>query len=232
MQYQFNAAQVNPAQTVTCPPLDWYMVIIAGEDVKENKEKSNIQLGFQIRVVDGPHKGSGVRDGMNLQNPNETTVRIAQQRLSAYAHVVGRLSFNDTRELHNLPFYAQLGPQKDDPKYGEIFAMRDLAGNEPGKQAQPSMPAPTQAQQQQPPANFGMQPTAPFGNPLQPQGQQNGFAPSAAAAPPAQVAGPFQGAPGNGAFGTNPATGASTAATASPSNWSQPPAQDKPAWMK
>lgn len=138
MRFTFDASTIDPNQMLEPLPLNWYHVTITREEIKETNGSAGKgqSLTFFLKVLSGPHAGREQRDQLNIDNPNPTTVRIAQQRLSAYAHVTGQVRFNDTAELFNKPFAARIGPQEDNPKYGEVFGLRDMQGNEPGRQHQ------------------------------------------------------------------------------------------------
>jgi hypothetical protein len=103
---------------------------------------SYLQLTFQI--IDGPNKGRLIWARLNMQNPNETTVKIAKGELSAICRAVGVMKPNDSVELHNLPLVISVGCKKRDDT-GDItnvikgYAKRDSAAPAPGL----SRPAPT-----------------------------------------------------------------------------------------
>lgn len=247
MRYQFNATSVEITDGPLPPvPLNWYRVAISREEAKptEGAAGKGTQLAFFLKVLEGDYSGREQRHGMNLDNPNATTVRIAQEELSKYAYVVGRPVFNDTQELFGIPFFAQMGPQKDEPRYGEVYEVRDVNGKTPAElakmgqqQSAPFVPA-TAAQQQQPAPAWGApaaQPVQQWGqqqpaNPSQPQAVSSPFASPAASIAPS----PFgQASPQSSSPFATPANGAPGAATASPSNWQQPGTpQAVPAWAR
>lgn len=166
---------------------------------QENTAKGGGMLVLDIAVIDGPLKDQIQTDRLNLLHPNPTTVKIANQQLSAYCAVTGVLMFNDTSELHLKPFQFEVGWQRgqepvpgggvdangkpdgsDKPGgYTEIKALADMNGNAPGKQGAAAAPA-----NHQPP------PPAPAPAPaaqVQPQAQAGGWnqAPATAPAPAA-----------------------------------------------
>ena len=112
-------------------------------------------------------------------------------QLAAYCAVTGRQGFNDTSELHNIPFMVEVGPQKNNDQYTEVKGVyfldgRDAASNpqsapaaanQGAAPASPSFPQPSgQSFQatQTPPAGF-----APGVSPFNPsaQGQSSQFQP-------------------------------------------------------
>lgn len=231
MRYAFNAQTIEITDGPPPPvPLNWYKVVISREEVKETNGdagKGN-QLAFYCKVIEGDYTGREQRKGMNLDNPNAQTVRIAQEELAKFSWVVGRPNFQDTQELFNIPLMALMGPQEGSTKYGDVFEVRDLNGKTPAELAKMGI---------QPAQNFATGMTA------QPQVPAWGAQPPAWGGPPAP-ANPFQPpSPAPAAAFPSPPNGmlvapaafpsAPAAATASPSNWQQPGAPAAvPAWAR
>lgn len=250
MRYAFNAQTIEITDGPPPPvPLNWYKVVISREEVKETNGdagKGN-QLAFYCKVIEGEYTGREQRKGMNLDNPNPQTVRIAQEELAKFSWVVGRPGFQDTQELFNTPFFAQMGPQEGSVKYGDVFEVRDLNGKTPAELAKMGMRPQAQAympgmvvEQPQAPA-WGTQPPAAssaWGGPPAPASptpfptQGTPFVPPAVPIAPSPF--PPQGiGPATLPAFAIPASGAPGAATASPSNWQQPGAPAAvPAWAR
>ena len=163
--YSFNAHQYEPKYGGSGGlPAGKYKVIISDTKQVPTRSGDGGYLAVELRVVEGPQQGGTHTDRLNLHNQNPETVRIANNQLSAYCHVIGKFQFNDTSELHNIPFMVEIGPQKNDPTYTEVKKLFDVNGNEPGKsgsgpQAQMGGGQP----QGGPPPGFGPQGGAPQG---------------------------------------------------------------------
>ncbi len=99
---KFNVEDVDLSQF---EPLPEGKYIVAIESSEEKKTKSGtgsyIQLVFSI--IDGKGKGRKLFHNLNLDNPNDTAVRIAQQQLALICTAVGKKKIKDTNELHNKP---------------------------------------------------------------------------------------------------------------------------------
>lgn len=119
-------------------------------------------LALEISVIEGPLQGQKMIDRLNLHHTNPKVVEIANKQLSAYCHVLGKFVWQDTQELHNIPFQFDVRLQKEpNPnKYTEIGYIYDINGNEPGKAG-----AGPQVNQQQP-----QQPSGPAAGGVQAQG--------------------------------------------------------------
>jgi len=72
-----------------------------------------------FEIIDGPHKGRKTWARLNLDNPNETAVKIAQAELSAICRATGVMTPNDSVELHDLPLVIDVRCRKR-PDTGDI----------------------------------------------------------------------------------------------------------------
>ncbi len=221
----FNAQQFDPTQGGGSLPVGRHPLIIESSEVKANKANDGGYLQLNLKLIDGPQMGATGAYRLNLYHSNPQTAEIAHRQLSAICHVIGVFNVQDSQQLHNIPFIAEVGLQKGEEAaqkgYTEVKKVFDINGNEPGKAGQG---APAAQPQQQPAAQGGFgqqQPAAqPQGNApawgggqpaqQQPQGAPAGNAPAwgqqpaqqPAAQQPAQQAGGWQqggGAPAGGA---------------------------------
>jgi hypothetical protein len=227
-----------------------YKVMIVdshGENTKDNF--GNVKGGYlalELASIEGPTQGTRQTDRLNLHHTNPKVVEIANKQLSAYCHVLGRFQFNDTAELHNIPFIVEIGLQKapNENGYTEVKGIFDINGNEPGKAGGGAGGPPAGAA---PPPPAGQPPAggvAPAGNGWggPPPGAGPG-APAANSQPPAHgggwggppAGGPPAGAPGGappagGGWGGPPAGGPPAGApSAGGAGWGGPPAGGPPA---
>ena len=167
--YAFNAALHSPRYGGGGSlPVGEYVGIIANSSQEMTKDGQGGFIAFELKVIDGPLTGQTHTDRLNLHNKNAQTVEIANNQLSAYSHVVNKIAWQDTVELHNIPFKFKIGQSKD-PKYTEVTSIYDINGNEPGKQSQApqTYAPPVTAQPAYTPPAAAVQPTAQggWGNP-------------------------------------------------------------------
>lgn len=170
--YSFNAQQYEPQYGSSGGlPVGKYKGIIEASDPKPTKDGSGNFLALTLKVIEGPQTGGTHVDRLNLFNQNPDTVRIANQQLSAYCHVTGVFQFQDTAQLHGIPFMFEIGPQKNG-EYTEVKKLFDVNGNEIGKAGAGPQAQPQQQQGGGMPQGFGAQGGQPqgFGG-GQPQGQ-------------------------------------------------------------
>ena len=200
----FNAQQYDPTQGGGSLPVGRHPVIIESSEVKANKANDGGYLQLNVKIIDGPQTGTTGAYRLNLYHSNPQTAEIAHRQLSAICHCVGVFNVQDSSQLHNIPFIAEVGLQKGEEAaqkgYTEVKKVFDINGNEPGKAGQG---APAAQPQQQPAAQGG---GAWGGQPAQqPAAQPQGNAPAWGGGQPAQQQ--PQGAPaGNApAWGQQPA---------------------------
>lgn len=107
---QFDANQVAPQTEMGAVPAGWYPVTILKSEMKSNGKKNGSYLALEFSVVEGhPLKGRKFFTNLNLNNPNQTAVEIAQAELSAICHSVGVFVISDSNQLHGLPFDVKIG---------------------------------------------------------------------------------------------------------------------------
>lgn len=224
--YSFNAQQHTPQYGGSGGlPAGKYKGVIVNsytDNVEKNGMVTGGYLAFELTPIEGPLAGQKHTDRLNLHHTNPKTVEIANKQLSAYCHVLGKFQFNDTAELHNIPFMFEIGLQKEpNPNgYTEVKGIFDVNGNEPGKAG--AGPMVNQGGQQQQP------PSGPPAGGVQAQGGWNG-------APAGQQAPIDNGVPMNGggqqqqpANGGQPGWGGAPAGD--PNQGQQPNQGGQPGW--
>lgn len=141
-------------------PTGDYDVVITKSEWKETASKNGDgYIALHLTIQSGDYAGKTVIDRLNLKNASQTAVEIAQGQLSAICHVTGRLQFQDTQELHGIPFKISVecvdrnddiakakAEGREPKKSNNVLAYMDAAGNAPGAAAPGGVvtaPAPT-----------------------------------------------------------------------------------------
>jgi len=111
----FNAHDIDPAESREPIPAGWYKVVIAASEEKPTKAQTGSYLNLEMQVIDGDHAGRKVYDLLNLNNPNQTAVEIAQRTLSSICRAVGVMTPRQSDDLHDKPMMAKVAvrPAKD-----------------------------------------------------------------------------------------------------------------------
>ena len=137
----FDASQVPEQQEFTALPEGQYVMIATGSEWKATKAGTGQYLQFVHEVLDGPFKGRKVWARLNLQNPNQTAVDIANRELAALCRAVGVIKPANSAELHNKPFLATVGIEVDDRRRESNSIKKYEAVGGAAPQAAPSAPA-------------------------------------------------------------------------------------------
>lgn len=109
----FDANNHDPAQERTLLPPGKYLAQIVESEMKDTKGGSGQMLSLTMEILEGPEKGRKIWDNLNLKNPNQQTVEIAQRTLSAICHAIGRLQVSDSDDLHFEPMLVSVAVEDD-----------------------------------------------------------------------------------------------------------------------
>lgn len=107
----FNANDVDPAESREPVPAGWYKVVISASEEKPTKAQTGSYLNLEMQIIDGDHAGRNVYDLLNLNNPNQTAVEIAQRTLSSICRAVGVMTPRQSEDLHDKPMMAKVAVQ-------------------------------------------------------------------------------------------------------------------------
>ena len=136
----FDANQVDPAVDFEPIPAGKYVAIITDSETKTTKSGNRSYLELTFEIVEGEHKGRKLWARLNLDNPNQTAVKIAYGQLSAICRAVGVMTPKDSYELHNIPLQISVKCRKREDT-GEIvnevkaFAKKEAANGRPQQAA-------------------------------------------------------------------------------------------------
>jgi hypothetical protein len=123
----FDASVVEPSAPRGTIPAGKYKCVITASGEQPTKAMTGTMLKLQMQVIDGPHQGQMVFDQLNVNNPSQTAMEIAQRTLSAICRATGVMMPQDSSDLHNKPLLVTVTVEttKD---YG---ARNKVAGYEP-----------------------------------------------------------------------------------------------------
>lgn len=168
-QFQFDARQFQPDAGISDPvPKGWYNVMAEKSEMKPTKGGDGFYLEFTHTIVDGKYQGRKLYDRYNIRNNNPQAQDIAYRQLSALSHAVGVLGWQDSANLHNIPFKVKVKVRAGDGQYeasNDVISRKNInekVDEEAGDNvpsgapmgAQPPMQMPP-AQQQQAPQGWG-----------------------------------------------------------------------------
>ena len=146
----FDATQVDPATDFEAIPAGKYAAVITNSEMKPTKSNNGSFLELEFEVIEGEFKGRKVWGRLNLDNPNQTAVKIARSELSSICRAVNVPVPKDSSELHNIPLVI-LVRQKTGP---DEVVRNEIKGYAP-KNTPPSSGKPVQANTSTPPWRRG-----------------------------------------------------------------------------
>ena len=104
----FDANAVQPQESRDPLPANWYKCVILASEEKPTKAQTGSYLQLQLQVIEGDYSGRSVFDRLNLDNPNQTAVDIAQRTLSSICRATGVMTPTDSSQLHDIPIMVKV----------------------------------------------------------------------------------------------------------------------------
>ncbi len=99
----FNAKDNEKMGGFEAIPAGWYLAEIAKSEMKDTKAGTGKFLTCQLKILEGEYQGRYLFNLMNLVNPNQQTVEIAQKELASICEACGLDEIEDSTELHGIP---------------------------------------------------------------------------------------------------------------------------------
>lgn len=147
----FDASTVEPAKGFEPIPAGDYVAMIIASEMKKTQGGGQ-RLALTLQVIDGQYQNRKLFDNLNLVNNGEnkaTTEQIAKATLSAICRAVGKLTPNDSSELHHIPLRVRVGIGPD--QYGN---QQNVVKAYKPRDAGPSLPVPPVQKSADVDANF------------------------------------------------------------------------------
>ena len=108
----FDANTVEPSKPFEAIPAGKYLAVISASEMKANKANTGQFLELVFTIIEGEYQNRQLWLRLNLSNPNEIAMKIAQADLSAICRAVNVLVPRDSCELHNLPMLIKVNCKK------------------------------------------------------------------------------------------------------------------------
>lgn len=126
---QFDASKIEIQNDFEIIPSGEYVAVITDTEWKDTKNKDGQYLSVKLEIIDGKYKGRVLFDNLNLNNKNETAVKIAQQTLASICLATNKVNVNDSSELHNVPLIVKVGVQPAQNGYDESNRIKGYKPN-------------------------------------------------------------------------------------------------------
>lgn len=136
--HTFDASQVEPNTPYEVFPPGKYLVQIVASEMRPTKDGMGQYLFLELDILEGLYAGRKLFDRLNLVNPSQEAVQIAQRTLSAICRAAGKLQVNDSEQLHLIPLIADVRVRPPKCEYGESNSIRYLPRNGTSPAATPA----------------------------------------------------------------------------------------------
>lgn len=123
----FDANNVEPQQSMEPLPAGWYKGVFTQSEEKPTKAQTGSYLQMQIEVIEGEHQGRKIFERLNLNNPNQTAVEIAQRTLSSICRATGVMTPRNSSDLHDKPFMVKVAVKPGDGQYSASNDIKEYA---------------------------------------------------------------------------------------------------------
>ena len=93
-----------------------YVMEISQSEMKDTQAGTGKYLSLTMKVTqaeDESRKGTCIFVNLNLVNPNEMAVRIANQEFKSLCEALGLTEVEESGELHGIPFCAKVATKKE-----------------------------------------------------------------------------------------------------------------------
>lgn len=109
-------------------PAGQYELMITRSATKPTKAGTGSYLELEMQVIGGQHSGRRHWERLNLDNPSQQTVKIAEEQLARLCNALGIDDVNDSEQLHDLPFLADVAIDKKDNTRNVIYGYQPVGG--------------------------------------------------------------------------------------------------------
>lgn len=123
----FDANTIEPNVAYDPLPSGWYKAVIVESEEKPTKAQTGSYLQLTLEIIEGDHQGRRTFDRLNLNNPNQTAVDIANRTLSAICRAVGVMTPRSSSDLHDKPLMVKVAVK---PATAEHAASNEVKGYE------------------------------------------------------------------------------------------------------
>lgn len=145
----FNSDEHAPLTNFDPLPPGEYLAYIGESEVVPTKAGTGEYLKLVWIVAEGEFAERKLFDNINLVNPNPKAVEIGKRQLADICRACGKLTIEDSAELHELPVILDVRAKEAENGYKAGNEIRGYRANEPkaapAKAATPPAKAPAAA---------------------------------------------------------------------------------------
>ena len=129
LNFKASSIQIEERTTSYGPlPAGEYEMMVVKSATKPTKSGNGSYLELEMHVISGDHTGRRHWEHLNLDNQSLQTVKIAQELLAKLCMALGLDEVDDSEQLHDKPFVAEIGIDSKDPTRNKIWGFRPITG--------------------------------------------------------------------------------------------------------
>jgi len=129
LNFKASAIQIEERITSYGPlPAGEYEMMVVKSTTKPTKNGNGAYLELEMHVISGDHTGRRHWERLNLDNPSLQTVKIAQEQLARLCVALGLDEVDDSEQMHDKAFVAEVGIDKKDDTRNVIWNYRAITG--------------------------------------------------------------------------------------------------------
>ena len=117
----FNTENVDDSDDFAPIPAAWYPAEIVKSEMKNSNKHTEQEprqyLNLQFKIIGDSYANRRVFHMLNLVNPSEQTVEIANKQLKKICTSVGLVSVDDSEELHGKPLEIKVAIEEETDDY-------------------------------------------------------------------------------------------------------------------
>jgi hypothetical protein len=109
-------------------PAGEYEMMVVKSTTKPTKSGNGSYLELEMHIISGEHTGRRHWERLNLDNPSLQTVKIAEEQLARLCMALGLDEVDDSEQMHDKAFVAEVGIDKKDDTRNVIWNYRAITG--------------------------------------------------------------------------------------------------------
>lgn len=107
----FDANQVKDTGFDLLPVAE-YQAVITESELKKANSGNFAYFNFTFEIIDGEYTGRKIWQRITQNSDSEKARNIGKAQLASICRAVGKMTPNDTEELHDLPMLIRVGIEK------------------------------------------------------------------------------------------------------------------------
>jgi len=129
LNFKASSIQIEERTTSYGPlPAGEYEMMVVKSTTKPTKNGNGSYLELEMHIISGEHTGRRHWERLNLDNPSLQTVKIAQEQLARLCVALGLDEVDDSEQMHDKAFVAEVGIDKKDSTRNVIWGYRAITG--------------------------------------------------------------------------------------------------------